>query len=383
MQNRQTLNVFAGDMLVGKLAMYDKYRVAFEYSDEWIANGFSISPYSLPLEKKVFVPSIDLPFEGLFGVFWDSLPDGWGRLLVDRMLVSKGENPDAINSLTRLAIVGDNGMGLLSYRPEIETDYSIGGHSYDELASEAAKILNDQSSKCLDDLFAMGASSGGARPKLLTKIDGEDWIIKFRTSQDPKNIGEIEYRYNECARKCEIDVPDFKLLDSTTCSGYFATKRFDRNPRLHMISVSALLEVSHRVPALDYNTLMQLTLSLTKDYSEVEKMFRLMCFNVFAHNRDDHSNNFSFIYKDNGWKLSPAYDLTYSNSIGGEHATSVNGNGKEPGMKEILAVADKIGMNKGKAIKIADELNNSVGIMYNYPYKETYYGKERPRIKND
>ncbi len=70
--------VFAGDVQVGTLAMYDRYRVAFEYTDEWIANGFSISPFSLPLEKKVFVPSIDLPFEGLFGVFWDSLPDGWG-----------------------------------------------------------------------------------------------------------------------------------------------------------------------------------------------------------------------------------------------------------------------------------------------------------------
>lgn len=365
MQNRKTLNVFAGDMLVGKLAMYDKYRVAFEYSDEWIANGFSISPYSLPLEKKMFVPSIDLPFEGLFGVFWDSLPDGWGRLLVDRMLVSKGENPNAIYSLTRLAIVGDNGMGLLSYRPEIETEYSIGGHSYDELASEASKLLNDKSSKCLDDLFAMGASSGGARPKLLTKIDCEDWIVKFRSSQDSKDVGEMEYKYNECAHKCGIEVPDYKLLESKTCSGYFAIKRFDRNPRLHMISASALLEVSHRVPALDYNTLMQLTLSLTKDYSEVEKMFRLMCFNVFAHNRDDHSNNFSFIYTNNGWKLSPAYDLTYSNSIGGEHATSVNGNGKDPGMKDILAVADKIGIAKDKATRIAEEIQQTVSKMLN------------------
>ena len=83
MQNNKSLKVFAGDRQVGTLAMYDRYRVAFEYTDEWVANGYSISPFSLPLEKKVFIPHQDLPFEGLYGVFWDSLPDGWGRLLVN------------------------------------------------------------------------------------------------------------------------------------------------------------------------------------------------------------------------------------------------------------------------------------------------------------
>lgn len=360
MQNCNAINVFAGDVQVGTLAMYDRYRVAFEYSDEWIANGFSISPFSLPLVKKVFVPAVDNPFEGLFGVFWDSLPDGWGRLLVDRMLMSKGENPDEINSLTRLAIVGDNGMGLLSYRPAITAEYAIGDYSYDDLAREASRILNDQSSDSLDNLFAMGGSSGGARPKILTVINGEDWIVKFRSAQDAKNIGVVEYKYNECARACGIEVPDFKLLTSEVGEGYFGCKRFDRGPRQHMISASALLEVSHRIPALDYNTLMQLTLTLTKNYAEVEKMFRLMCFNVFAHNRDDHSNNFSYLYADGKWRLSPAYDLTYSNSIGGEHATTVNGNGKNPEMKDILAVATKIGLKEDRAYEIALDIKNTV-----------------------
>ena len=127
-----------------------------------------------------------------------------------------------------------------------------------------------------------------------------------------------------------------------------------------MISVSALLEVSHRIPALDYNTLMQLTLTLTKSYAEVEKLYRLMCFNVFAHNRDDHSNNFSFLYTDDKWVLSPAYDLTYSSSIGGEHATTVNGEGRYPGMKDLLAVAQKIGIKSEKAKAIAVDIQEKV-----------------------
>ena len=129
-----------------------------------------------------------------------------------------------------------------------------------------------------------------------------------------------------------------------------------------MISVSGLLETSHRIPNLDYNDLMQLTLNLTKSFEEVEKLFRLMCFNVFSHNRDDHSKNFSFIYNEdfNKWELSPEYDLTYSYSINGEHATTINGNGVNPSLNDILKVAEKIGLDKKKAKKIASEIEEIV-----------------------
>jgi serine/threonine-protein kinase HipA len=129
-----------------------------------------------------------------------------------------------------------------------------------------------------------------------------------------------------------------------------------------MISVSALLETSHRVPNLDYDLLMKLTLQLTKDITECEKLFRLMCFNVFAHNRDDHSKNFSYLYleKEERWILSPAYDLTYSNSIGGEHATTVHGNGVNPDMDDIMQVAKMIGIQNGKAKSIANNVKECV-----------------------
>ena len=99
---------------------------------------------------------------------------------------------------------------------------------------------------------------------------------------------------------------------------------------------------------------------LTQDYEEVEKLYRLMCFNVFAHNRDDHSKNFSFLYDNGKWSLSPAYDLTYSNSIGGEHATTVAGNGLNPGMEELLSVAKQIGINEKWAKNTAQEIRETV-----------------------
>ena len=369
MNKIKSLQVFFNEKKVGTLALMKNNIVAFEYDSNWITNGFSISPFSLPLKKQVFIPRID-PFDGLYGVFSDSLPDGWGRLLVDRMLNSQNINPREISQIDRLAIVGETGMGALSYKPEYnlleDKDYQ---EDYDNLALSCKKILNTEHSADLDNLFRLGGSSGGARPKILTKIDNEDWIIKFPSSLDDNNIGELEYLYSVCAKKCKIDIPETKLFPSKISSGYFGIKRFDRKKlstgtirKLHMISVSGLLETSHRIPNLDYNDLMQLTLNLTKSFEEVEKLFRLMCFNVFSHNRDDHSKNFSFIYNEdlNKWELSPAYDLTYSYSINGEHATTINGNGVNPGLNDILKVAEKIGLDKKKAEKIAIEIRETV-----------------------
>ena len=369
MNKIKSLQVFYNEKKVGTLALMKNNIVAFEYDSNWITNAFSISPFSLPLKKQVFIPRID-PFDGLYGVFSDSLPDGWGRLLVDRMLNSQNINPREISQIDRLAIVGETGMGALSYKPEYnlleDKDYQ---EDYDNLALSCKKILNTEYSDDLDNLFRLGGSSGGARPKILTKIDNEDWIIKFPSSSDDNNIGELEYLYSVCAKKCKIDIPETKLFPSKISSGYFGIKRFDRKKlstgairKLHMISVSGLLETSHRIPNLDYNDLMQLTLNLTKSFEEVEKLFRLMCFNVFSHNRDDHSKNFSFIYNEdlNKWELSPAYDLTYSYSINGEHATTINGNGVNPSLNDILKVAEKIGLDKKKAEKIAIEIRETV-----------------------
>lgn len=364
MNKNKTLSVMFEDRKVGTLAKASGYLVAFEYDEEWIRSGFSISPFSLPLQKGVFLPKTYDPFEGLFGVFADSLPDGWGRLLVDRLLRKEKINPAEVDALERLTIVGTTGMGALTYRPESRMSIRESELSLDEIASECLNIFDNNESENLDELFQMGGSSGGARPKIFYRLEEQDWIVKFPSSHDMKNIGVQEYEYSLCAGKCGIHMSETRLLESKIYDGFFATKRFDRegDKRIHMVSAGALLETSHRIPNLDYNVLMQLTLHLTNDYSQVEQMFRLMCFNVFAHNRDDHSKNFSFLYREDEkrWVLSPAYDLTFSNSIGGEHATTVDGNGSNPGMNELLSVARNIKLDLNKAARIAGEIKEIV-----------------------
>ena len=359
MDNYKYLKVFYNDILVGTLAKTPDRVFAFEYDSDWLNNGFSISPFSLPLIKKVFIPKYD-PFGGLFGVFNDSLPDGWGRLLVDRLFLKNKINPAEIDNLNRLAVVQESGMGALTYKPEHRFESENNISNYDILAQECSKILESQKSENLDELFKLGGSSGGARPKILTSIDNEDWIIKFPSSSDPKNIGEKEYQYSLCAKSCGIYMTETRLFPSKICSGYFGIKRFDRKntKKVHMVSASGLLETSHRFPNLDYNTLMKLTLELTRNYQDIEQLFRLMCFNVFAHNRDDHSKNFSFLFDDTKkeWHLSPAYDLTYSFSFNGEHATTINGEGKNPTLDDIVAVAKNIGLKEKFAKDIAFDI---------------------------
>lgn len=211
---------------------------------------------------------------------------------------------------------------------------------------------------------------GGARPKILTKVEGEDWIIKFPSTYDSKEIGKQEYDYAMCAGECGIEIEKVRLFPSNRTKGYFGTKRFDRtedakNNKIHMVSASGLLETSHKIPNLDYDILMRLTLELTKSMEECKKLYRLMCFNVYAHNRDDHSKNFTYLYdeNENSWKLSPAYDLTYSNSLGGEHATTVNGNGVNPQLEDLLAVAKRIGLNTTTAKEIALDIRDCVNEM--------------------
>ena len=369
MRRLNKLDVFYHDRHVGTMALYQNRQAAFEYLDDWIADGFSISPFSLPLEKRVFMPKID-PFDGIFGVFADSLSDGWGRLLVDRLMKRNGINQMEIGNLDRLAIVGETGMGALSYKPVITLEEAENDMSLDELAAECEKILQTEYSEELDTLFKLGGSSGGAGPKILTKIDNDDWIIKFPSSYDSKNIGKQEYDYALCAGKCGIDMAPVRLFKSNECQGYFGTKRFDRINtgngdnvvRIHMVSVSGLLETSHRIPNLDYELLMRLTMILTKDTTECEKLYRLMCFNVFAHNRDDHSKNFSYIYLEDEkrWVLSPAYDLTYSSSLNGEHATTINGNGVNPGIDDLLEVAKKAGLDIKAARTAAEDIRECV-----------------------
>ena len=374
MKESRTLQVLYNGRLVGNLALASGRKIAFQYDEDWLANGFSISPFSLPLKKQVFLPTKDY-FGGLFGVFGDSLPDGWGNLLLNRMLRKKGIKVEEMTMLNRLAIVGQSGMGALTYQPEEKFSFGPQGCDLDELAIQCQKILNTEYSEKLDELYLLGGTSGGARPKIMTEIDGENWIIKFPAHVDGKDAGKMEYDYALCAKECGINMTDVRLFPSNQCKGYFGIRRFDREKvgktggagkekkRIHMLTAAALLELDFEQPSLDYHSLMKLTKILTKDNeTDVKNMFRRMCFNVFAHNRDDHSKNFTYLYDEikKEWRLSPAYDLTFSNTYYGEHTTTVDGNGKNPGEKEIVTVGIQAGLEKAWCEDVAIEIEKIV-----------------------
>ena len=361
------LNVLYEKRIVGRLALTPEKKVAFEYDEAWLKDGFAISPFSLPLEKRVFVPTKEY-FQGLFGVFADSLPDAWGNILVNRVLRKHGIPIERVTPLERLAIIGNYGMGALCYEPEFSILQGEDSFDLDHLARECNKILQSQESEELDQLYHLGGTSGGARPKIMTQLEGKEWIIKFPAHVDGRDVGKMEYDYSVCAKKCGIYMPETRLFESKECPGYFGIERFDwiHGKRMHMLTAAAILELNFEEPSLDYHSLMKLTKILTRDNkADIENMFRRMCFNVFAHNRDDHAKNFTFVYHEESgiWSLSPAYDLTYSNTYYGEHTTSVDGNGADPGEKELLQVGLKAGMNKKICIELIDEIRTKVAEM--------------------
>jgi serine/threonine-protein kinase HipA len=349
---------------MGRLALKNR-KIFFEYDLEFLKTELELSPFILPLKSGV-ISSEDRLFEGLFGVFNDSLPDGWGRLLIDRKLMTLGIHPGALSPLDRLCYVGSHGMGALVYEPEIESPSPLHHEDLDEIANEAFQFQENDDDQFVDDLLSMNGSSAGARPKILVNLEGDalnKWIIKFRSSIDPKDIGSIEYAYHLMAKAAGLEVPEARMFKSKKSLGYFGVKRFDSigNKRLHMHTISGLLHIDHRIPSLDYETLMKATLWLTKDARECEKQFKAAVFNVLAHNRDDHAKNFSFLMDEQGtWRVSPSYDLTFSSGIAAEHCTMLMGEGKTPTLELLLKLAEVGGIKKQPAIEMIDEVRLAI-----------------------
>ncbi|WP_312769244.1 type II toxin-antitoxin system HipA family toxin [Epilithonimonas sp.] len=348
---------------VGRLAIRNGI-IYFQYDDNFVNDGFEISPFRLPLKRGVSELPLH-PFDGLAGVFSDSLPDGWGRLLFDRMIRTFRLMPSDVSPLDRLAHVGMHGMGALVYEPDNSPEVPQDKVDLDVLAVQTQKVLKGSSEEVITELLALNGSSAGARPKALIGVDSkrknilygaqnlnetfEHWLVKFSNSQDGPDSGAVEYVYALMATESGISMPDVQLFPSQNGNGYFAVKRFDRdgNKRLHMHTVSGLLHSNFRLPSLDYEDLLNLTATLTKDIREVEKMYRLAVFNVMAHNRDDHAKNFSFLMDETGnWKLSPAYDLTFSTGPGGEQSTMVLGEGRNVSIKHLVKLGNEAKLSK-------------------------------------
>ena len=360
-KNIHAVSVMYHGRKVGTLSMGNRSTCQFEYDKDWLSNGFSISPLQLPLKAGLFTADYQ-PFNGNFGVFEDSLPGGYGEYLLRKVLKDSGIDPQGLTPVQWLSIVGSSGMGALCYVPETKLIREDGQRSFDEMQQMALDVLSEKTNDNADMLYFKSGNSGGVRPKCIFSDADGHWLVKFRHTYDPKNIGQLEYDYNKVARQCGIDVPDFKLIEGK----YFAVRRFDieNDVRLHIVTASALLNEPITPPKMEYHNLLQLTGYLTQSPKAVEQQFRRMAFNVFAHNMDDHARNFSFICRDGEWSLAPAYDLTNDATLG-EHASTINFKGI-PTDEDMITVGMNIRMSRERCQQIIEEVKEGTRELEKY-----------------
>jgi serine/threonine-protein kinase HipA len=360
---------------VGTLAE-ERGRIYFEYDTQFLATGLNLSPIRLPREPGL-QEHTNREFGPLPGLFDDSLPDGWGLLLMNRHFRRLGLNLAEVSPLDRLAWLGSRTMGALTYHPAAErNEGDTTPFDLHKLASASLEIFSGEAVDVLPQLLRAGGSPGGARPKVLVgwnpttdeirsgeddlPEDFEHWLVKFTAGADNTDAGAIEQAYALMAREAGIDMPPTRLFETAEGERFFGIKRFDRygNRRYHVHTFGNLVHSNFRIPSADYGDLLKVTSLLTRNHQEVLRAFRQMVFNVLAHNRDDHVKNFSFLLNDTNseWTLSPAYDLTHTAGPGGEHTMTLAGEGRSPGRVHMLQLADRADIAERDATAIVDEV---------------------------
>lgn len=358
MNSIQSVEVRWDGRLVGRLALTREGLCAFEYSPEQLASGVSISPFELPLRSGVFIAK-PRPFAGGFGVVDDCLPDGWGRLVLDRYLQKKNINPRSLTLLDRLSLVGSTGRGALEFRPDNGVTDKRDFADFAQLALEAEQILSSEeyNGTGIEEFQHRGGSPGGARPKIFTRYEGKEWLVKFQAKGDPESIGATEYRYSLLAKECGVEMPETRLFEGK----YFGVERFDRTPngKLHVVSMAGLLCADYRIPSIDYSHIFKVCAALTYSVGELWKLYRLMVFNYLIGNKDDHAKNFDFIYRDGEWRFAPAFDLLPSDGMNGYHTTSIH-DSIEPTKADLIAVAANAGLDKEEADDVFERMKRTL-----------------------
>ena len=360
------------ERVVGQLAE-DNREVYFEYAAAFLSDPLWLSPFRLPPEPGL-LRHTDHRFGPIFGLFDDSLPDGWGLLLMDRYFRQQALDLAEVSVLHRLAYLGARTMGALTYHPPAtpeEQDPRI--LDLHDMAHAAQQVLEGPAADVLPALLRAGGSPGGARPKVLVGlsddsiISGEQdlpegfsyWIVKFHAKEDPEDTGAVELAYARMAEEARIVMPETRLFETSAGEAYFGVERFDRRGgrRYHVHTLGNLIHSNYRIPSCDYQQLLQVTQVLTKDQRDVRQCLRRAAFNVITHNRDDHVKNFAFRLNDaDEWELAPAYDLIFAPGPGGEHSMTVSGEGRAPGRDHLLQLASRFDIPDRHARSILDEV---------------------------
>lgn len=363
---------------VGRLGHRDRV-VYLEWDEALLSSGLDLSPVRHATTRGLIQPYDASVFDGLHGLFHDSLPDGWGRLLVDRRARELGIEPTSLTPLDRLACIGDGGIGALCYTPAMDVWRAVGATlDLDRLAADARRFLAGDVSDILDELGRVGGSPAGARPKALLAINDRGdavhgpespacgfvhYLVKFRGGDDPEDAAQIEQAYADMARAAGVRMPETRLVPGARGEHYFASRRFDRDgtKRIHAHTASGLLYADSRLPSLDYRDLIALTRLVTRDRRQCRDMFSLAAFNVLSGNRDDHARQFTFLMtRDGHWRLAPAYDLTFAPGPGGEHCTSVLGRGKGIDRALLLELGRYADLAESEARGIVDRVSGAI-----------------------
>ncbi|MBA0177731.1 type II toxin-antitoxin system HipA family toxin [Pectobacterium carotovorum] len=339
--------------LVSSTALTGRPLIMFEYSEEAMRRGLELSSLRLPLKGSRLSRGFPSHQLGLPGPVYDSLPDGWGMLLMDRLFRLRGLNTARIGPLERLTYIGSNAMGAMSFEPsQPEAAAVVEDIPLAQLSAEVQEVLEGEGGAFLQRLLQMGGSPQGARPKALLYRDPEAktfttsavsgleaWLFKFPARQEHPEVCAIEAVYAQCLRECHIHTPDTEYFELPNGQSAFASRRFDRQNglRIPMQSLAAFTEANYQSPgSLDYANFLRATQLCTNDVREKVLAFERVVFNVIFNNRDDHPKNFAYIMSSSGqWQLAPAYDVTYCEGPGGYHQMDVMGEALEITRKQL------------------------------------------------
>ncbi|MYN01065.1 type II toxin-antitoxin system HipA family toxin [Pseudoduganella sp. DS3] len=356
--------------LLGTLADNGR-RILFEYSPEALAQQLELSPYRLKLRPEAYD---DFPahLDHLPGLIADSLPDGWGMVLMNRVFRKHNWDTQAVSPLARLGFIGHRSMGALTFEPEIPSEMVPTWLDLHQLANDSQIVLHDEDPSSLEQLAMLGGSPHGARPKALVHRDRlsgrisshpseltDPLLVKFQAKGEPKEVCAIEAVYAQLAERCGLEMPVSYYFDLGPDLAGFGVQRFDveSGMRVPVHTLAGLLHADFRQPQIDYRTFLRATKFLTKDVREVWKAFERTVFNVLFNNRDDHTKNFSYrLNKARQWELAPCYDLTFNIGPGGEHYMDVEGEARNIRRRDLLALAKNADLNEVDAGRIIDRM---------------------------
>ena len=364
----------------------------FEYEPDFFKEGVDISPIHMSIASAsqgdaIFsFPALNREtFRGLPGLLADTLPDKFGNAVIDAWLARNGRDSAGFSPVERLCYTGSRGMGALEFRPMLSPRLDrFVPVEIAELTRLAQEIMNQRFSLDVDlgrrqkvdseaimDILRVGTSAGGARPKAVIAMDDQGhvisgqaqvptgydyWILKFDGVSDfelgePEEYGRIEYAYYLMARAAGIEMTECRLLEEQG-RAHFMTRRFDRQDgeKIHMQSLCGLAHYDFNMAgAYGYEQAFAVMRKLRLSKAEAVQQYRRMVFNVIARNQDDHTKNIAFLLDKNGrWRLSPAFDMTYSHNPSGkwtnQHQMSINGKRDKFQLADLIAVGESISL---------------------------------------